>query len=217
MGKSSGPTHSTVTQTGEIDHEYNRRMAAIAEAQQEMAEEMMGYYREFGVPYESAQMQALARMLPYQERYETDAVQMQTGLLPLEERAQRDAYGLQSQQAGLTGDYYTAMGQAGMPQQIVDTRSQFLQEAREGINVGERMGMAQSDVLSGFQGALSQQRLADSRMGLRPESGAAMARSQDLAIGQAGAITGARTQARVGAEDEQYRRLQQAATTGLTV
>lgn len=195
MGGGSSP--SKVTHTGEIDKEYNRRMAAIAERELDMSEQQWDLYKEYQVPYEIKQTESLTRMLPYQEGYDRAAIQAGTSGL------------------GLQDDYYTAMKSQGMPQQIADTQSQFLQSARDGIDIRGRMGQAQADVAKGFQGALGQQRLADSRMGLNPNSGASKARAQDLAINQAGAVAGARTQARGLAEQEQFQRLQSGSQMGL--
>ncbi len=191
----SGGGHTTMT--GQIDYEYNARMATIAEAQQGMSEEMMGYYRDYGLPLDSARATAQLGLLPSQTAYESDALHVG-----------RQGLGLQSQM-------YSAMSDAGLPQQIAGVRSQFLQEAREGIDLQARMGMAQADVAKGFEGAMGQQRMQNSRMGLQPGSGAAQGQAQDLAINRAGMMAGARTQARAQGEQEQFGRLQHASAMGL--
>ena len=165
-------------------------MATIAERQQELSDEMMGYYREHGLKYDVEQVEALRSLLPAQTKFEQGALALQTG-------------------------YQDALMNANMPQQIVDARSQFLKEAREGIDIQGRMGLAQADVVKGFQGAHDALRLDQSRTGIRPDSGIAAQSAQDLAIHKAGAITGARTQARVQGEQEQFGRLGQAAQVGL--
>jgi hypothetical protein len=317
-----------------IDYEYNARLAEIAEAQQLLSEEMMYYYREFGLPYDVEQTEALRALLPYQTDYEAAQLQAETGLTGLRasleesqiaatqalipdqqkflttqlqteqaltkrrgslesaqllselglvpqktaleeaqlqaetsltpqrtatelaqlqatqqltpeqtrlalaqlqaergltpQRAQYEAAQLgagmqlipaqtqaQLGQLGLQSGYYNAAQQAGLPQQMADTRSMFLKEAMEGIDISGRVGRAQADVVKGFQGALASQRMMDSRMGIRPDSGASQQRAQDLAIQKAGAITGARTQARTKAEDENFNRLQTASGLGL--
>ena len=184
---------------GEVDKEYNRRMAAIAERQQDMADTMFGYYQDHGLSYDVAQVQAQEGLIPYQTDYARR--EMEVGQQGLDVRS----------------DYFTAMQNQGLPQLQAQAQGQFLQDAQGGIDIRGRMGMAQADVAKGFQGALGQQRLADSRMGLNPASGASMSRAQDLAINQAGAMAGARTQSRVGAEQEQFGRRQAAAGLGLGV
>lgn len=48
------------------DTVYNARMATIAEAQQGIAEEQYGYYKDFYQPYEKAQIAANQELMPYQ-------------------------------------------------------------------------------------------------------------------------------------------------------
>lgn len=48
------------------DRAYNARMATIAEAQQEMAEEYYKYYQEYYQPYEKQQIAANKELMPYQ-------------------------------------------------------------------------------------------------------------------------------------------------------
>ena len=196
-GGSSGG--GTTRVEGEVDRAYNRRMAAIAERQQDMSEEMMGYYREYGLPYDRDLMQSQRRLLPYQEGYEQAALETGQGRL------------------GLEDDYITSLQAQGIPQQAADAQSLFLQDARDGVDVQGRMGLAQADVTAGYQGAMDQERLGQSRMGLDPRSGASQAGLRDLQLQQAGDVAGARTQARHQAEEDQFRRRYTAAGMGLGI
>jgi len=72
---------------GEIDKKYNARMAAIAEANQELAEEMMGYYREWGLPYEAMQSAAAESLLPSQTAYQQGLLSAGMEMLPYAQRA----------------------------------------------------------------------------------------------------------------------------------
>lgn len=130
-------------------------------------------------------------------------------------RLTRDQIATQRQGLGLQSDYYSAMDKANLPQQAVGAQSDFLKDARDGVDVRGRMGQAQADVTAGYQGVADQQRLAQSRMGLNPNSGASQARLQEVQRQQAGDIAGARTRARRQAEDENFRRRQAAAQFGL--
>ncbi len=212
---SKGGGDSKITHKNQIDKEYNARLAAIAERELEMSEEMWNLYQDIQVPYEKAQTKALTELLPSQQIYEQSQLDMYNNLMEKQETFLETQYDTNTAGLGLQGDWYASMRDRQLPQQLVDTQSQFLQSARDGIDIQGRMGMAQADVTKGFQGALGQQRLADSRMGLDPRSGASQARAQDLAINQAGAIAGARTQARGLAEQEQFQGLQSAAGMGL--
>ena len=72
---------------GDIDKKYNARMAAIAEANQELAEEMMGYYREWGLPYEAMQSEAAMSLLPYEAAYQRGLLSAGMEMMPYAQRA----------------------------------------------------------------------------------------------------------------------------------
>ena len=210
MGSSGSSGSSTVQHHGQVDAEYNRRMAAIAERQQDMSEEMMGYYREYGLPYDRDLMQSQTELLPYQQSYEQSMLEAETGLVP--QRAEAE-----ERRLGLEGDYISSLQAQGIPQQVADAQSLFLQDARDGVDVQGRMGLAQADVTAGYQGAMDQERLGQSRMGLDPRSGASQAGLRDLQLQQAGDVAGARTQARHQAEEDQFTRRHAAAGMGLGI
>lgn len=144
-----------------------------------------------------------------------DEIAAQQRILPKQTDLTLDEIAAQRKGLGLQSDYYSAMDKANLPQQSVEAQSGFLKDARDGVDVRGRMGQAQADVTAGYQGAADQQRLAQSRMGLRPSSGASQARLQQIQRKQASDIAGARTQARRQAEDENFRRRQAAAQFGL--
>lgn len=65
-----GGTTSTTT----VDEAYNSRMATIAEAQQGMAEDYYGYYKDYYQPYEKEQIAANQELLPYQTDLQKQAL-----------------------------------------------------------------------------------------------------------------------------------------------
>ena len=54
------------TTTTSVDEAYNARMAEIAEAQQAMAEEHYGFYKDYYQPYEKEQISANRELVPLQ-------------------------------------------------------------------------------------------------------------------------------------------------------
>jgi len=351
-GKSGG---GSTTVQHQVDEEYNRRMADIAEAQQALAQEMAGIYREYGLPAEVLQPAMMERLAPYQTAGQIAQMQAGMEMMPHEmahrrgelgigtaemaaamdptiwgagshinapeARAQRAAnlgniqgtnedivrehylqlFGREPDREGLEWwtqamnegrvnrdnlydhmvtasdprdlHHYDTFGthagganmfthqaellrdQLGAQRQIlpehtgltleqiaaqrellphqtglsideIETRRgllpqasrtvrDFWRTARDGVDVQGRMGLAQADITRGYQGVADQQRMADARMGLRPDSGAAMMRQGALQTQQAGDIAGARTLARHQAEQDQFQRLQAAGTSGL--
>ena len=133
-----------------------------------------------------------------------------TGLTLEQIAAQRE---LLPHQTGLSIDEIET--RRGLLPQASRTVRDFWRDARDGVDVQGRMGLAQADITRGYQGVADQQRMADARMGLRPDSGAAMMRQGALQTQQAGDIAGARTLARHQAKQDQFQRLQAAGTSGL--
>jgi len=101
----SGGGSSSKSSTS-IDKEYNKRMAAIAEAQQAMAEEYFQYWKSDFKPYEQEQVAGLRKLLPGQ-----------LGLVGEQTEAQREYLGLQRPLArkylGLVGEGVSAEEEMG--------------------------------------------------------------------------------------------------------
>ena len=166
---------------GEIDKKYNARMAAIAEANQELAEEMMGYYREWGLPYEAMQSEAAMSLLPYEAAYQRGLLSAGMEMMPYAQRA----------------------GQ------------QYFDASSKGVDREQWAGRAAADVASAhkdMQGSLSRHA---GRMGVNPASGAYAHAMRDGGLAQARDTVGAMSQARLTADQEDYRRKQGAAQMGL--
>jgi hypothetical protein len=71
--------------TTTVDKEYNKRMAAIAEAQQSMATEYFDYWKSDYKPYEQAVLASQTELLPLQTelaKQEMGLAKQQMGLMP---------------------------------------------------------------------------------------------------------------------------------------
>ncbi len=196
MGSSGSSGSSTTTN---VDKDYNRRIANIAEAQQRMAEEMQGYYREYGLPLDVMTSQAQMDVLPYETAAYIGQLQGQQELAPY--------------QAGLAKDQLIAQREL-LPQQQEAT-SKFLSSAIDGVDPNRWASQAAADVAQGFSGARGAFARDAGRMGMNVGSerfthGLADMHKQEALSGAA-----AQTQARRTADDESYKRLQTASGLGL--
>ena len=98
-----------------------------------------------------------------------------------------------------------------LPQQAA-AATQFLNSASQGVDVNERMALAAADSANAWKDVQAATARASARMGVNPNSGrfAGIQAAQDTQ--KAAQMAGARTQARVGAEQENFDRLQKAAS-----
>ena len=221
--------------TTTVDKEYNRRMAAIAERQQGMAEEYFQYWQQYQQPYEKAQIYANMNLLPKETMLAEAQLDAQSEILPWQtalKRAQIDANmnllpketmlaeaQLDAQSQLLPGQ--TDLAKAEMAnrmdtiQQLQPVKTQFFQQAAEGVDVNARVGMAQADVANSYKDVASKTVRNMSRMGVGPDSGRFAGMNAANDINQAAAVAGARSQARVGAEQENFARLNQAMAYGM--
>lgn len=97
-----------------------------------------------------------------------------------------------------------------LPQQT-QAASSFLSAATKGVDVNERMALATADAASAWKDAQAQTTRANARMGVNPNSGRFQGVNAALDTQKAAQLAGARTQARVGAEQENFDRLKAAA------
>lgn len=132
----------------------------------------------------------------YYKPYEIAQTQANMQLLPLE----TNLYKSQLESA-----------QKLLPQQT-ETAQKFLTASAQGVDVNERMALATADASNAWKGVADQTARANARMGVNPNSGRYQGIQAELGTQQAAQIAGARTQARVGAEAENYDRLTKAAT-----
>ncbi len=97
-----------------------------------------------------------------------------------------------------------------LPQQT-QAASSFLSAATKGVDVNERMALATADAASAWKDVQAQTTRANARMGVNPNSGRFQGINAALDTQKAAQLAGARTQARVGAEQENFDRLKAAA------
>lgn len=97
-----------------------------------------------------------------------------------------------------------------LPQQT-QAASSFLSAATKGVDVNERMALATADAASAWKDVQAQTTRANARMGVNPNNGRFQGINAALDTQKAAQLAGARTQARVGAEQENFDRLKAAA------
>ncbi len=97
-----------------------------------------------------------------------------------------------------------------LPQQT-EAAQKFLTASINGVDVNERMALATADVANAWKDAQGATARAAARMGVNPNSGRFRGIQADLDTRKAAQLAGARTQARVGAEQENHDRLTKAA------
>lgn len=203
--------------TTTVDKEYNSRMASIAERQQGMAEEYFQYWQQYQQPYEIAQIDANMNLMPKETMLAEAQLDAQSEILPGQTALKRaqDAAALNL----LPGQ--TDLAKAEMAnrmdtiQQLQPVKTQFFQQAAEGVDVNARVGRAQADVANSYKDVASKTVRNMSRMGVGPDSGRFAGMNAANDINQAAAVAGARSQARVGAEQENFARLNQAMAYGM--
>ena len=203
--------------TTTVDREYNSRMAAIAERQQGMAEEYFQYWQQYQQPYERAQIDANMQLLPKEAMLAEAQLDAQSELLP-GQTALTKAKTAASMDL-LPGQ--TDLAKAEMAnrmdtiQQLQPVKTQFFQQAADGVDVNARVGRAQADVANSYKDVASKTVRNMSRMGVGPDSGRFAGMNAANDINQAAAVAGARSQARVGAEQENFSRLNAAMAYGM--
>ena len=192
-GGGSGSSQTTV------DTEFNRRLATIYERQQDIADQYFSYWEEYQKPYEIEQTQANTELLPY----ETDAAKNKSILESQQAQASSELLPAQTELA--KAQIADRQSTLGMMQPL---KSEFFQQATEGVDVNSRVAQAQADVANGFAGANEENARTMSRMGVNPNSGKFAGVNASQNIAKAAAVAGARSQARNSAQDENFKRLQ---------
>lgn len=102
-----------------------------------------------------------------------------------------------------------------LPQQT-EAAQKFLEASTSGVDINERMALAIADASSAWKDVQGQTLRANARMGVNPNSGRFQGVNAALDTQKAAQLAGARTQARVGAEQENYERLKNAASFNAT-
>lgn len=202
-GGGSGGGSST---TNTVDYGYNARMATLSEEQQEWAREYFGVWQNYQKPYEIAQAQANLQMLPLETGLYGKQLEAANALMDKEVEALKSTL---PQETELYKQGLNAAAQL-LPQQTA-AAGKFLTAALDGVDVNERMALASADVSNAWKDARATAARDNARYGVNPNSGRFQGIMAALDTQQAAQMAGARTQARVGAEQENFNRLAQAA------
>lgn len=131
----------------------------------------------------------------YYKPYEIAQAQANMELLPLE--------------TNLYKNQLTAATQL-LPQQT-EAAQKFLTASTQGVDVNERMALATADTANAWKDVNATTARAAARMGVNPNSGRFQGIQATMDTQKAAQLAGAKTQARVGAEQENYDRLTKAA------
>jgi len=191
MGGSKGGSSSTTQVTNNYDPVASAKMAEIAERQQVMAEDQWDMYKTYFQDYEIAVAQANKDLLPYM----TDSTREQ----------------LQYQQEAAAGNRElipaaTALNKKELEGQL-PVAEKYYREALEGVDVGERMDSASTEVKAAAKLGESMRRREASRYGIDPGSTTFGNAVNKAALDTARGISGARTGAKERAEQENFQRL----------
>ena len=142
------------------------------------------------------QLDAASSLLPLETDYAKNQLQAANSILP--------------QETALYEKQLQAANQL-LPQQT-EAASKFLGAALNGVDVNERMALAATDTSNAWKDARAATNRANARLGVNPNSGRYQGIMGALDTNQAAQVAGAKTQARVGAEQENFNRLVQAAS-----
>jgi len=194
------------------DAAYNARMATIAEKTQGMADEYFKFWQTDYQPFEKAQIAANMEMLPGETALSKAQTESAMSLLPGQTKLT---------QAQMDSAMTLLPGQTQLAQeQITDTltgikekapvRTAFYNEALKGIDVDSAVSRAAADASQAFMNSNSALRRNAARMGINPTSGAFLSSQNSNALTEAKTVAAAKTNARVGAEEQNFQRLQSA-------
>ena len=180
-----------------VDYDYNARMATIAEKQHEWAEDYYNMWKNNGFKaYEIEQVKANRAALPYESKLYTSGLKTASSLLPMQERLARS-------------QIQNAMDM--QPDRNAAER-RYLSDAAQGVDVNERVGQAQADVVNAWAGLDDARNREMARMGVNPDSGRYAGVYAEQQAKQAAQIADARNKARFAGEEESYQRRRDAAT-----
>lgn len=101
-----------------------------------------------------------------------------------------------------------------LPQQK-EAAEKFMSQALEGVDVNERMALASADTANAWKNVRAEAARDSARMGVNPNSGRFQGIMAALDTNKAAQLASARTQARVGAEKENFSRAATAAQMNL--
>jgi hypothetical protein len=211
-GKGGETTVTETTQVSQVDPEAARRMAAVAERSQQLAEQQWGTYQNIFAPYEQELVSTNRAVLPYYQQMMEAEYGAQARLAAPREEATR--LGLEEQirdiEMGRPVKEALVQQQLAELEQAAPVSAEFYRQALEGVDVGQRMAEAQADIEQGYAGTRGIMSRELARAGVMPGSARQAEALEDLLYQRAKSIGGARTLARRGAETESFGRLQTA-------
>ena len=143
-------------------------------------------------------------LLGLQTDVEEAGLQAKKDLIPLSTNVAK--LGLETEAAGLEEEARLIPERAKAQHQRLGLVTSFMDDAMDGVDVGERMDLAQAGVQHGFKNARATTAKNISSYGLDPSSGMFASQNRGRELAEASNIAGARTKARVGAEDENFQR-----------
>ena len=168
-----------------------------------------------------SQIDAAGGLLPLETNLRRSQLEASQSLLPLETALRRDqletSRNLLPAKAGLYQKQLAA-AESVLPAETDLYKTQlaaaksYTNAATRGVDVNERMAMATADAASAWKDARAQTERAGARMGVNPNSGRFQGLNASMDTQKAAQLAGARTQARVGAEQENFERLRGAAS-----
>lgn len=91
-----------------------------------------------------------------------------------------------------------------------EAAQKFLSASSKGVDVNERMAQAQADASNAWKDVRAETNRAMARMGVNPNSGRYQGINAAADVQKSAQVAGARTNARIGAEQENYERLKNA-------
>jgi len=168
------------TSTTTYDAKYNDRMANISERQQAMSEDYFKFWSTHGKPYEVAKIKANLELMPYE-------------VATAKEEMTTKRQGLALRRKEMTS--------------AEPVMEEYYKQALEGVDVGEEVATARSDVAQGLHEVEGEMERHMSRLGVDPTSPAYMERMKTSGMEKAKAVGGAMSGARRYAERESFARL----------
>lgn len=195
--------------TTSVDPEYNKRMAAIAEAQQSMAEEYFNYYKYGPGHYDKPDTSRStweAEDSQSSQSYE-DWVGEREGEWERTWIPDEGAVGLQQyEQEQMKSAMKLLPGQMALAGRHMDITGKYFDKVAEGADVRGEMGRAKTDVRQAYAGMEGEMRRSAGRMG-GPSSGRFAGMQSKILRDKTKALAGAGTMGRRYAEEKQFERL----------
>lgn len=199
---STGSKTVNTSTTNTYDPESSRRLAAIAERQQELSEDQYAFFKESFEPYIREAMDFSRALVPTESQYNQEVLESQRRLLGL--REQMESALLTEGVRDIQVD--RELRDAQREEQMREIRrssiaaDKFYDTAVKGVDLEARLNQVSADVQQASSQAQAITTRQAARSGVGPRAVDFTASGQNLAL----QLVGARTQARRGAEQENF-------------